>query len=203
MDYKQWKINHPSSAKRATILSVLPIPNGDVQYVCTIRALGRAQLGVCNGITSTGGPHPYTCTLCNALVHCKTSTLNHKVNRSNKLKHPWSDPTHATKKGVCHKFCSSEKLNKYANQTRRWSKWPYQRWQQNPTVEPYLKKKTNWQILTWVSWNWIGIKVKGRHYRADELARSLAMLYSNKLGEKTYRTTAPLLVLPCACQLSL
>ena len=48
--------------------------------------------------------------------------------------------------------------------------------------------------------NWMGKKVKGRHYRADEQARSLAILYSNKLGEKLYTTTAPLLGLPCARQ---
>ena len=48
--------------------------------------------------------------------------------------------------------------------------------------------------------NWVGKKAKGRHYRADEKARSLAILYSNKLGEKMYRKTAPLFGLPSARQ---
>ena len=44
--------------------------------------------------------------------------------------------------------------------------------------------------------NWVGKKVKGRYYHADEQARNLAILFSNKLGEKMYTTTAPLLGLP-------
>lgn len=80
-----------------------------VQYVGMIRVLGKAQSGACTGIALTVGSHPYTCTECNALVHCKSSTLNHKLNHSTKLKHLRSDPTCA-KKGVFHKFCSSEQL---------------------------------------------------------------------------------------------
>ena len=44
--------------------------------------------------------------------------------------------------------------------------------------------------------NWLQKKLKGRYARADEQARKLAILYSNKLGEKIYTTTAPLLGLP-------
>lgn len=39
-------------------------------------------------------------------------------------------------------------------------------------------------------------KNKGRFYKADEQAKRLAILYSNKRGEKMYTTTAPLLGLP-------
>ena len=48
--------------------------------------------------------------------------------------------------------------------------------------------------------NWLGKKSKGRYFKADEQARNLAILYSNKLGEKIYTTTAPLLGLPSARQ---
>ena len=34
--------------------------------------------------------------------------------------------------------------------------------------------------------NWVQKKAKGRIWRADEQARSLAVLYSNKLGQKMY-----------------
>ena len=44
--------------------------------------------------------------------------------------------------------------------------------------------------------NWIGKKVNGHHFYVDEQARNLAILFSNKLGEKMYTTAAPLLCLP-------
>ena len=44
--------------------------------------------------------------------------------------------------------------------------------------------------------NWINKKAKGMNYKADEQARSLAILYSNKLGEKAYSELAPILGLP-------
>ena len=40
----------------------------------------------------------------------------------------------------------------------------------------------------------------GRNYHADDQARNLAILLSNKLGEKLYTTTAPILGLPLARQ---
>ena len=48
--------------------------------------------------------------------------------------------------------------------------------------------------------NWIGKKAKGKYVRADEQARNLAVLYSNKLGERMYTITAPITGLPCARQ---
>ena len=44
--------------------------------------------------------------------------------------------------------------------------------------------------------NWTGKKVHGRHCKADEQARALAVLYSNRLGQKTYSELAPILGLP-------
>ena len=46
--------------------------------------------------------------------------------------------------------------------------------------------------------NWI--HKKGRYATADDQACKLAILYSNRLGEKMYTTTAPLLGLPSARQ---
>ena len=48
--------------------------------------------------------------------------------------------------------------------------------------------------------NWMGKKAKGKFFRADEQARNLAVLYSNKLGERMYTITAPIMGLPCARQ---
>jgi len=41
--------------------------------------------------------------------------------------------------------------------------------------------------------NWVQKKYKGRYWRADEQARSLAILYSNRLGQRSYQELAPLL----------
>ena len=48
--------------------------------------------------------------------------------------------------------------------------------------------------------NWVQKKAKGRIWRADEQAHSLAVLYSNKLGQKMYKELAPLLGLPSVRQ---
>ena len=45
---------------------------------------------------------------------------------------------------------------------------------------------------------WLKKKDKGRHARADQQARNLVILLSNKLGEKMYTTLAPILGLPKA-----
>ena len=44
--------------------------------------------------------------------------------------------------------------------------------------------------------NWVNKKAKGCYCRADVQARSLAVLYCNKLGQKTYSEVSPLLGLP-------
>lgn len=48
--------------------------------------------------------------------------------------------------------------------------------------------------------NWVGKKDKGSYYRANDQARSLTILYSNKLREKMWSMTAPLLGIRCARQ---
>lgn len=48
--------------------------------------------------------------------------------------------------------------------------------------------------------NWLHKKDKGRVARADKQACNLYVLYSNRLGEKMYTTTAPMLGLPSARQ---
>ena len=47
-------------------------------------------------------------------------------------------------------------------------------------------------------YNWVQKKDKSHFARADEQARNLDILYSNRLGEKLYMTTAPILGLPTA-----
>ena len=48
--------------------------------------------------------------------------------------------------------------------------------------------------------NWLGKKSKGCYCHAEEQARSLTVLYSNKLGERAYNKIAPMLWLPVAHQ---
>ena len=48
--------------------------------------------------------------------------------------------------------------------------------------------------------NWLVKKSQGNLCHADEQARALAVLYSNKLGEITYSQIAPMLALPSARQ---
>ena len=48
--------------------------------------------------------------------------------------------------------------------------------------------------------NWLGKKIKGRFYHASEQAKHLAILLSNKLGEKMYTSIAPIMGLPITRQ---
>ena len=63
-------------------------------------------------------------------------------------------------------------------------------------METFLKlfeeKKLSTFDLSFLQ-NWLHKKQKGRYARADGQARKLAILYSNRLGEKLYTTTAPML----------
>ena len=51
-----------------------------------------------------------------------------------------------------------------------------------------------------LSSNWVGKKMRGKNYHADDQARNLAILLSNELGEKLCTTTAPILGIPLARQ---
>ena len=197
----------------------IPLEDKTVRYVGTIRALSGAPLGACTGIASSRGGHAYICNACYALVKGKTSNLRRKLLRDDMLKNPRSLKNRATKRGVSHKYCSPDQLQ-VALKARRTNervqlatlsesnkKLLHDSWHLNPTVKPFIEmiinvleeNKLSDFDLSFLK-NWIGKKAKGRYYHADEQARNLTVLYSNKLGEKMYSTTAPLLGLPCARQ---
>ena len=155
------------------------------------------------GLTSNTGQHPYTCAACDVITRGKVSPLNRLVNRAPTLKYPRSDHTRATKSGVRHKYCSSDQLQT-AIQIRceqasisgckiqeANTKILYDTWHQHPTAKPFVQSvikliaenKLSDFDLSFLQ-NWMHKKEKGRFARADEQARNLAILYSNKLGEK-------------------
>ena len=191
-------------------------------YTGTIRASTAAPKGACIGIASTTGQHPYTCAACDALTHGKTSPLNQIVSQAPSLKHPRSDLMHATKPGVVHKFVSTETLEGALQSQKLQSVITQQKmgrlleanhrllshsWHNSPSIRPFMEtflklfeeKKLSTFDLSFLQ-NWLHKKQKGRYARADGQARKLAILYSNRLGEKLYTTTAPMLGLPSARQ---
>jgi len=184
-------------------------------YTGTIRALSGGPLGACQGIASSCGCHPNICVTCDALVHGKSSTLNRKLHRSKLLKHPRSEEQRALFSGVNHKFCSAEHLQaavrirkiqeqrvneKLVSLQASNEKLLHDSWHPHPTAKPFVKtflsliesNKLSEFDLNFIS-TWLGKKDKGKFYKADEQARRLVILFSNKLGEKMYSTTAPLL----------
>ena len=80
-------------------------------------------------------------------------------------------------------------------------------WHNSPSIRPFVEtfitlleqEKLSSFDLSFLE-NWLHKKLKGHFTRADEQARKLAILYSNKLGEKLYTTTAPMLGLPSVRQ---
>jgi len=138
------------------------------------------------------------------------------------LKHPRSEEKRAVFSGVNHKFCSAEHLQcavhirkvqkqrmdeKVVSLKATNEKLLHDSWHQHPTAKPFVKtflslienNKLSEFDLNFIS-TWLGKKDKGRYYRADEQAKRLVILFSNKLGEKMYSTTAPLLGLPTVRQ---
>lgn len=190
----------------------------DTTYIGTIRALRGGPLGACQKKASSGGAHPYVCQACDALIHGKTSNINRKLNRSKQLIYPRGNEKRAVKSGVNHKFCSAEHLQ-VAIQSRkiqehmtneklsRQNQMLHDSWHGNQTARPFVEtfinlletNKLSEFDLSFLS-TWLGKKEKGRFFKADDQARRLAILFSNKLGEKMYTTTAPLLGLPSARQ---
>ena len=80
-------------------------------------------------------------------------------------------------------------------------------WKQNTTAQPFIEKLLElFSSCTLTEFylnfldNWLGKKVKGQYYHAGKQARRLAILLSNRLGEKMYSTTAPMIGLPLARQ---
>lgn len=82
-----------------------------------------------------------------------------------------------------------------------------QKWHDSPSIRQFVEtlvsllqqNKLSQFDLSFLE-NWMKMQLKGRYARADEQACKLTILYSNKLGEKLYTTTAPLLGLPCVRQ---
>ena len=197
---------------------------GTQTYQNTIRALHMAPKGACMGTAITSGPHPYTCDACEALQHGKSSQLLHKFRRESMLKHPRTAEDRATYSGVKHKYCSKEHIEmallsrkvhgkakaqvKKINQlTTANQKLLLESWKSNTTARPFVEQllklfdanKLTKFDLNFLD-NWLGKKVNGQMYHAGEQARSLAILLSNRLGEKMYSTVAPIMGLPLARQ---
>ena len=203
--------------------NVTVVLNGTVhEFIGTIRACAVAPKGPCKNVASNQGQHPYICEGCDALIHGKTSPLNRIINRPSSLKYPRSDEMRATKPGVKHKFVSAESLEVALHSQKVQShickvkldrtleanqKLLSESWHKSPSLHPFVETfialmeqgKLSTFDYSFLA-NWLQKKLKGRYARADEQARKLAILYSNKLGEKMYTTTAPLLGLPEARQ---
>lgn len=191
-------------------------------YNKTIRALQGAPQGPCTGVACRSGKHPFTCESCYSLSTGKSSQLNRKLSRISCLKHPQEEVSQATKSGVVHKYCSKETVE-YALQSHRcqlkcqeqklirlsWEneKLLLEAWNTDPTTKSFVtmllsllqNQKLSAFDFSFLK-NWLGKKLHGQYYHADEQARSLAILLSNRLGEKMYSTIAPIIGLPLARQ---
>lgn len=83
----------------------------------------------------------------------------------------------------------------------------HSKWHENHSAYPFLIELQSMIVGNQLSEfdasflnNWVQKKAKRRIWRSDEQARSLAILYSNKLGQKTFKELAPLLGLPSVRQ---
>ena len=195
---------------------------GTTAYETTIRAMHLAPLGACKGVALKSRPHSYICDACEALQHGKNSQLLHKLGRASKLKYPRTVQNRATQHGVNHKYCSKEHLE-IALQSRALQNKTHHKkitqleienkkllldsWKHNNTARPFVEQllklfddnKLSEFDLNFLD-NWLAKKVNGRFFHAGEQARSLAILLSNRLGEKMFSTVAPMMGLPLARQ---
>ena len=222
--YKEWASRHTSEAKDLhtladnrkyyNVLADEKVVVDGVQYEGTIRAAQFGPLGSCSGQAFTQGPHPYICRACASLETAKTSTLKRKLLRAKNLKNPRSNKLRATKSGVVHKYCSRDDLQSAVVAHRASNKKLiatekalHEKWHKTASITPFAQSflelldsgKLSAFDLNFME-NWVQKKGKGRYAKANEQARSLAILYSNVLGEKLYTTTAPILGLPSARQ---
>ena len=223
-DYITWKQHHSDRAKSLQIIADQPyyykVCNEEfeihgITYHHTIRALPGSTKGKCLQIASSTGPHPHICHSCFALLHGKTSQFLRKVQRNNSLKYP-RGIYRVGKKGVTMKHPAreeieekvrSDKIAKFVDK-RKISSLERQAqihlaWRENENLRPFMEKMIDLFSDVHLSEfdcsflsNWLGKKHKGRMHHADEQARSLAILLSNKLGEKLYSTVAPMMGLP-------
>ena len=179
---------------------------------------GTIYSTTCSKTASTIGKHPFQCYNCYCLIHGKSSPLLRKYHRRNQLKYPHLDQLWATKSGVSHKYCSemhlesaikhrkdTSKVQKSKNikMTQRIQDMLQESWYQCNSATPFLKtlhalieeNKSSSFDMSFIQ-NWVQKKAHGQYCRADAQARALAVLYSNRLGEKTYSKLAPILALP-------
>ena len=177
---------------------VIEVDGQQVKYNGTIRALPASPMGACTRIAKRTGAHPFTCDACDALVRGQSSTLNRRLYRNKKLKNPRSDQQRATKRGVSHKYCSKEhlqtalairktgerkKTEKIVGLIEANKKLLHKSWHNNASVKPCVQtlitlleeQKLSDFDLSFLE-NWLGKKEKGRFFKADEQARSLAIL---------------------------
>lgn len=222
-NYKTWTQKHTLDAqklKEQAKISVhykvyadktvkVVVDKQEVIYTGTIHSVN------CSGDALSNGRHPYQCFQCYSLVHDNNSSLLRKFNRAKSLKNLQSDTTRATKVGVAHKYCSVSQIEsalhvKSVKAKTRKDKLNYKlqnmlsdNWHKSDTAIPFLKslhsliadnKLSDFDISCIT--NWVGKKAKGQHYRADSQAYSLAVLYCNRLGQKTYNELSLILGLP-------
>ena len=155
-------------------------------------------------------------------VYLEECNLSHKLQRASKLKHPRSEQTRAGSSGVNHKFCSKEhigsalqkrkqtndlKSKKVASLSKANEKLLSDSWKNNATARPFIEQLLRLFEIDKLSAfdfgflnNWLGKKVKGCYHHANEQAKHLAILLSNRLGEKMYTSIAPIMGLPIARQ---
>ena len=228
--YIEWKKKHQDASRVLQHIADMPchyrlcnetVTVGTTTYETTIRAMYLAPLGACKGVALKSGPHPYICDACEALQHGKSSQLLHKFGRASKLKHPRTVQNRATQCGVNHRYCSKEHLEialqsralqnkthnkkitqlKIENEKLLLDSWKHTT--ARPFVEQLLKlfdeNKLSDFDLNFLD-NWLAKKVNGRFFHAGEQARNLAILLSNRLGEKMYSTVAPMMGLPLVRQ---
>ena len=188
-----------------------------VEYKSTIRAMPGASKGECKKIASTKGSHPYIRDACHSLRTGRSNSLLCKLNRAASLKNP-RGTLRVGKSGVRNKYLSKSEIKsgllasrvakQKAKRTVRTMEQSKKRllknsWMKNENVRPFLDKliyllsseSLNDFDLSFLN-NWLSKKIKGKYYRANEQARSLAILLSNKLGEKMYSTIAPMMGMP-------
>ena len=178
------------------------LPNENIcvdgkEMIGTIRALSAAPLGPCTHLAKSDGPHPYTCDACNALVCGQTSVLNRRLLRDNQLKHPRSQEWRAIQSGVNHKYCSPNHLQIALNKRKEKEhlqaekivclskanqKLLHHSWHRCASIQPFIESlitlfeegKLSDFDFNFIK-NWVGKKVGGRYFHADEQARNLAI----------------------------
>ena len=131
------------------------------------------------------------------------------------MKHPRGDIDRATKRGVQHKFCTEKDIERALQHRRLEAKMKvlklkrlskenqdllFDKWHGHNSVRPFIEQLLNLFDENKLSCfdfnflkNWLNKKSKGKYGKADDQARNLAVLFSNKLGETMYTSVAPIM----------